>query len=193
MGLLDQVLGSVLGSRQAGSAAPQASSSMSPLVKAVLLALAAKAYQHYTSRPREAPDPSRPREAGALPADARPRPQPAPGGGPFGDPAGSLGGLGGLLGGLAGAGGLGALIEQFQRSGYNDRVNSWVGRGQNQPISPDELAKALGPDAIDELKQQTGMSRNEMLSELSHLLPEAVDQVTPEGRLPTQEEIRRWV
>jgi uncharacterized protein YidB (DUF937 family) len=81
------------------------------------------------------------------------------------------------------------LLEHFSRSGYDDRVNSWVGLGQNQPNSPNELGDALGPDEIDELEQQTGMPREELLSELSDVLPDAVDQFTPEGRIPTQEEV----
>ncbi len=136
------------------------------------------------------------------------------GGGPFGDLSGSLdprgggmgqgggpgagGGLGGMLpgglGGLVGGGGLGAIVDQFRQNGYGDQVDSWVGRGQNQRIAPDELEQALGPNTIQDLEQQTGMPRDEMLSELADELPDAVDQFTPEGRLPSEEEVSsRWV
>ena len=101
------------------------------------------------------------------------------------------GGLGGLLGGLAGAGGLEALIEQFRQRGQGDVINSWVGRGENRRIAPNQLEDA-GPEAIDELQERTGMPRDNMLAELSKLLPEAVDQFTPDGRVPTQEELSRW-
>jgi uncharacterized protein YidB (DUF937 family) len=146
------------------------------------------------------------------------------GGGPFGDLSGSLdprgggmaqgggpgqgggpeaggglggmlpGGLGGLLGGLVGGGGLGAIVDQFRQNGYGDQVDSWVGRGQNRRIAPDELEQALGPDAVQDLEQETGMPRHQMLSDLADELPDAVDQFTPEGRLPSEDEVSsRWV
>ena len=164
---------------------------MSPLTKTLLMLLAAKAYQHYTSRPAQTP-------GGSMHYDeqGRSRPQQLPGGMGSGFPGGlggaSGGGLGGLLGGLAGAGGLGALIDRFRGAGYEDQADSWVGRGQNRRIAPDELANALGADTLDELEQHTGMPRHQLLAELSNELPEAVDEFTPEGRLPTEEELRRW-
>ena len=101
-------------------------------------------------------------------------------------PAGALpGGLGGLLGGL---------LDQFRQNGYGDHVDSWVNTGQNRRLAPDELSQTLGPDTIDELEQQTGLPRQQLLSELSEELPDAVDQFTPDGRLPTEQEASsRWV
>jgi uncharacterized protein YidB (DUF937 family) len=191
MGLLDQILGSVFGSRSGTAPPQQAGSSMSPLTKALLLLLAAKAYQHYRSRPAQAP-------GGQMPYDqGRFGPQQGPGGGMGSAFPGGLGGalgggLGGLLGGLAGAGGLGALVDRFRDAGYGGQVDSWVGRGQNQRIGPDDMARALGADTLDELEQQTGMPRDQMLSELSDVLPEAIDDMTPDGRLPTEDELQRW-
>jgi uncharacterized protein YidB (DUF937 family) len=108
---------------------------------------------------------------------------------------GGLGGLlGGLLGGGAGGGGLGGVFDQFRQNGYGDHVDSWVGTGQNRRIAPDELSQALGSDTLDELEQQTGLPRQQLLSELSEELPDAVDQFTPDGRLPTEQEVSgRWV
>ena len=109
------------------------------------------------------------------------------------------GGLGGLLGGLFGGGGgsgggLGGLLDQFRQNGYGDHVDSWVGTGQNQRLAANELSQALGPDTLDELEQQTGLPRQQLLSELSEELPDAVDQFTPDGRLPTEQEVSsRWV
>jgi uncharacterized protein YidB (DUF937 family) len=118
-----------------------------------------------------------------------------PGGAPHGasQGGGGLGGAlgGGVLGGLVGTG-LGGLIEAFQRSGHGDVVNSWVGRGQNQPIPPGELGNVLGDDTLNVLEQQTGMPRDQLLSELSDTLPEVVDQLTPAGRPPTDEDLSRW-
>ncbi|MBA1159127.1 YidB family protein [Microvirga mediterraneensis] len=105
-----------------------------------------------------------------------------------------LGGLGGLLGGLFGGpsgpteGGLRGLLDQFCQNGDGDQVDSCVGTGQNRRLAPDELSQALGTDTLDELVQQTGLPRQQLLSELSEELPDAVDQFTPDGRLPTEQE-----
>jgi uncharacterized protein YidB (DUF937 family) len=104
--------------------------------------------------------------------------------------------LGGLLGGGGGhaGGSLGGLLDQFRQNGYADHVDSWVGTCQNRRLAPDELSQALGSDTLDELEQQTGLPRQQLLSELSNELPEAVDQFTPDGRLPTEQEVSsRWV
>jgi uncharacterized protein YidB (DUF937 family) len=111
------------------------------------------------------------------------------------------GGLGGLLGGaLAGGaagsllnGGLGSLLEQFQQNGQGQAAASWVGKGPNQDISESDLAKSIGSEDIDALAQHTGLSRNELLSGLSRELPNAIDELTPDGRLPTDQEASRWV
>ena len=93
---------------------------------------------------------------------------------------------GGLLGGLSG------MLRSFQHSGHGDVINSWVGPGQNQPIAPDQLHQALGPDAVNNLSRLTGMPQNELLSELSRVLPGVVDKLTPHGRMPDQAEMSRW-
>lgn len=106
-------------------------------------------------------------------------------------------GLGGLLGQLSGGlgsggvggllnGGLGELIERFKQSGHGDTVNSWVGPGPNKQIAPSQLEQAIGPDVLDTLSKQTGLSHEEILSRLSRELPDAVDKYTPQGRLPAE-------
>jgi len=179
MGLLDVLNGMQNGPRGPSDPSSQ-SSGMSPMTMAILGLLAWKAVKHLTAG-----------HSGAAPA---PAPGPAPGGatgGGLGDILkGNLGGL--LAGGAAGSvisGGLGDLLRQFQQSGHGDTANSWVGPGQNKPIAPNDLAKALGADQINALMSQTGMSREELLSGLSQQLPEAVDHLTPEGRLPTENEV----
>jgi uncharacterized protein YidB (DUF937 family) len=67
-------------------------------------------------------------------------------------------------------------------------VNSWVGAGQNQPIAPNQVADALGPDAIDQISKHFQMPRDQMLSELSTELPNALDRTTPQGRIPEDAE-----
>jgi uncharacterized protein YidB (DUF937 family) len=114
-----------------------------------------------------------------------------PGGGGLGDI------LGGLLGGGAGAGpalggGLSRLLGDLEGAGQGRTAQSWVGTGANQYIAPEDLGRALGPDTIDALVAQTGLDRGELLAGLSDHLPDLVDQLTPNGRMPTKQEYARW-
>ena len=83
------------------------------------------------------------------------------------------------------------LLKQFAQSGHSDTAGSWVGTGPNKAISPSDLASALGADKISALVRQSGMSRDDLLQGLSQYLPQAVDKLTPEGRLPTEQEAAR--
>jgi len=107
------------------------------------------------------------------------------------------GGLGSLLaGGGAGSvlsGGLNDLLAQFQQSGHGDTAKSWVGTGPNRDISPNDLDSVLGADKIETLAMQSGMSRDELLQGLSQYLPRVVDQLTPNGRVPTEQEVSRLI
>ena len=89
----------------------------------------------------------------------------------------------GQSGGSAG-GGVAGLIEQFQRSGQGDVIDSWVGTGQTQAISPDQLGSVLGGDLLGQLTRQTGMGEGDLLGQLSQVLPQLVDRATPEGHVP---------
>jgi uncharacterized protein YidB (DUF937 family) len=161
---------------------------MSPMTMAIMALLAWKAVKHFTA-------------PGAAPASPTQRPMPAPGPAPANTDGGSGGGfgdllkgpLGGLLGGAAAgsviSGGLGDLMKQLQQSGHGDTANSWVGSGPNKPISPGDLGSALGADQIDSIASQSGLSRDDLLRGLSQYLPQAVDHLTPEGRLPTDSEV----
>jgi uncharacterized protein YidB (DUF937 family) len=110
------------------------------------------------------------------------------------------GGLGGLLGQLGGAsaggvlsGGLGELIDRFREKGLGDTVDSWVRTGANKELQPAQLEQAIGPEILDTLSKQTGLSRDELLARLTRELPQAVDKFTPEGRVPTESEMSRSV
>ena len=107
-------------------------------------------------------------------------PASAPGTSPGANPQ-----AGGLLGGLGG------LLEKLQQSGQGDVAKSWVGSGQNQPISPGQLSSALGPSLIKTLAEKTGMSEQDVTAQLSNILPGFVDKLTPQGRVPTGDEIAR--
>jgi uncharacterized protein YidB (DUF937 family) len=185
MGLLDILNGMQNGPRgpSTASAQDQDKGGMSPITMAILALLAYKAVKHI---------------GGGQP-NAAPAPTPAPSpntvnAGAGGDLSDLLkGGLGGLLaGGAAGSvisGGLGDLLKQFQQNGHGDTANSWVGKGENKPIAPGDLANALGANQIDSLASQSGLSRDDLLSGLSQYLPGVIDHLTPEGRLPTEKEL----
>jgi uncharacterized protein YidB (DUF937 family) len=109
------------------------------------------------------------------------------GGGGLGDVLGSaLGGGGGAGAGGAGAGfgGLAGLVEQFSRAGMGDIAKSWVGTGQNLPISPDQLGQVFGRDTLSQMSNQLGMSHGDLLGQLSQMLPQVVDRLTPQGQIP---------
>jgi len=103
----------------------------------------------------------------------------------------ALGGcsLGGLLGGGALSGGLKDLIDRFRQTGQEQKAQSWVSTGANQSIEPHELEQVLGEERINWLVEETGMARDQLLAKLSGELPAAVDELTPEGRLPTDDEV----
>jgi uncharacterized protein YidB (DUF937 family) len=181
MGLLDVLNGMQNGPRGPSSPSSQSGGGMSPMTMAILALLAYKAVKHISGSSTATP--------------SAPAPAPAPGGGLGGSLGG--GGLGGLLGGvLAGgaagsvlSGGLGNLLNQLQQNGHGDTANSWVSPGPNKPISPGDLASALGADQISSLMSQSGLSRDELLTGLSQHLPEVVNHLTPDGRLPTEDEV----
>jgi uncharacterized protein YidB (DUF937 family) len=207
MGLLD-ILNSMQGSLPPGGGMPTnpraqpapgsaaESQGMSPMAKALLGLLAVYAMKHM-------------QRAGS--------PSPQPGGsagggdGGLGDILGGAGGgglgdllkgpLGGILGGTLGGaaagkalnGGLGDLLKQLQQGGQGEAAKSWVGPGPNKAISPSDLGSALGTDTLEHMSDQTGMSQDDILGQLSRYLPHFVDQLTPDGRLPTDQEAARMI
>ena len=94
------------------------------------------------------------------------------------------GGQGGQGGALGGIGGLIGLVARMQQSGLGDVAKSWVGTGQNQPISPDQLGGVLGQDTVAGMAGQLGMNQGDLLSQLSQMLPQVVDKLTPQGQIP---------
>ena len=184
MGLLDILNGMQNGPRGPSNPNAQSSGGMSPMTMAILALLAYKAVKHVSGgQPGAAPSPA-PVPGNTVNAGL-------PGGGGLGDIL--KGGLGGLLaGGAAGSvlsGGLGDLLKQFQQSGHGEVANSWVGPGANKPISEGDLASALGADRINNLASQSGLSSDELLKGLSQMLPDVVNHLTPDGRLPTPNEL----
>ena len=183
MGLMDVLNGMQNGPRGPSGPSTGSGGGMSPLTMAVLGLLAYKTFKIITSHATAAP---------VTPG--------APGQGQSASPGGGMSeilknGLGTVLaGGAAGgilSGGLNDLLKQFQQSGHGDVAKSWVDNAPNKAISTDDLAKALGGDQISTLMAHTGLSRQDLLAGLSQYLPEAVNQLTPDGRLPTEQELSR--
>lgn len=110
---------------------------------------------------------------------------------------GTMGGLGGMLSGasIGGvlSGGLRDLIERFKQNGHGDTADSWVKTGPNLPLAPEQLQQAIGPETLNTLSQQTGLTKEELLSRLTRELPAAVDKFTPDGRLPNEAEATRLI
>jgi uncharacterized protein YidB (DUF937 family) len=178
MGLLDVLNGMQNGPRGPSNPGAQTGGGMSPLTMAILGLLAWKAVKHFSGN--------------------QPSPAPAPGNAAGGGIGGGLGdvlkgGLGGLLaGGAAGSvisGGLGDLLRQLQQNGQSEAANSWVSTGPNKQISPDDLGRALGADQLNALSAQSGLSREALLAGLSQHLPDVINHLTPDGRLPTESEL----
>jgi uncharacterized protein YidB (DUF937 family) len=109
-----------------------------------------------------------------------------------------MGLLDGLLGGTVGAalvtaatdlieknGGISGLAQKFQEQGLTPIIQSWISTGENQPIAPEQVDKAIGPDLISELAAKAGVSPEELRQKLAEILPAAVDKLTPEGKLPS--------
>jgi uncharacterized protein YidB (DUF937 family) len=192
MGLLDVLNGMQNGPRGQQSSDTN-SGGMSPIMMAVLGLVAYKALKSFTGQ--AGTNRTAPSGAGA-PASQPDGKTNAGSGGGLGDLL-NKGGLGGLLaGGAAGSvlsGGLNDLLRQFQQSGHADTVNSWVGTGPNKTMAPNDLASSLGSDKINALMTQSGMSRDDLLQGLSQYLPQVVDQLTPAGRLPTEQEAQRML
>lgn len=93
-------------------------------------------------------------------------------------------GANGGIGGIGGIGGLAGLVEKFHQGGLGEVANSWVGTGQNLPVSPDQLGGVLGNDTISAMASKLGMNQGDLLGQLSHMLPQVVDKLTPNGQLP---------
>jgi uncharacterized protein YidB (DUF937 family) len=107
-----------------------------------------------------------------------------------------MGMLDGLLGGILGGGmvavvnsvieqhgGLQGVVSQFEKQGLGPTVKSWISNGPNLPISADEVHKALGPELMQQLSQKSGLSVSDLAQKLSQVLPQAVDKLTPDGKV----------
>ena len=183
MGLLDVLNGMQNGPRGQPQPAVPGSGGMSKITMALLGFLAYKAYKGLNPQPAQAGVPS------PYPDSQSREPQGA-------EPGGLAGVLRTIFGGGSVPGtvlsrGVGNTVQDFERSGHGEIARSWVDRGSNRSITPEKVEAALGEDGIKDLMQQTGMERDDLLATLSEHLPRVIDHLTPEGRLPTEQEASR--
>ena len=87
-------------------------------------------------------------------------------------------------------GGIGSLVSKLNSGGLGQHVQSWIGHGENQPVSPDQVRQALGEDQISRLAQQAGTTPDQAAQELAQKLPNAVDKLTPEGSVPEPDKMK---
>ncbi|WP_398898329.1 YidB family protein [Streptomyces sp. 3211.6] len=117
-------------------------------------------------------------------------------GGGQGGPAAAGGGniLGSLMGALLGGGGaggagannpLGELLDMLTKSGLADQAQSWIGTGDNQPVSGEQVVKALPDDALRQAAEHAGVSPQEAADQIAQHLPQVVDKLTPDGQVPS--------
>lgn len=83
-------------------------------------------------------------------------------------------------------GGVGELLDRFRNTGRKEEVDSWINQGPNRPLQRQHVEEAIDADTIETLSQQTGLSREELIDRLTKDLPEGVDKMTPDGRLPDE-------
>jgi len=166
---------------------------LSPAAIALLGVLAVKGYQNRDKIAGALQGVLGGKNAGGTPAPSGASSTDSATTGSDGGLGGLLQGLGNMLGGTASAGsvvsgGLGDLLNGFQQSGHGDLANSWVKDGPSRQPAPHQVEQAVGPDLIDQLAKETGLSRDELLKRLTTELPKAVDGLTPDGRVPTPQE-----
>ena len=103
----------------------------------------------------------------------------------------------GVLGGVVGAGmvsvvngiiekhgGVQGIVNEFEKNGLGATVKSWVGTGPNDPVSPADVHRVLGPDLLQQLSARSGLPVQELVEKLAQVLPQAVDRMTPDGTIP---------
>jgi uncharacterized protein YidB (DUF937 family) len=82
-------------------------------------------------------------------------------------------------------GGLQNVVSQFQKNGFGDTMKSWISQGQNLPITADQIRQALGSDMVKDLATKMGLPTDKIAELLAQHLPQAIDKVTPDGKLPS--------
>ena len=89
-------------------------------------------------------------------------------------------------------GGLQNVVSQFQKNGFGDTMKSWISQGQNLPITADQIHQALGSDTVKALAAKMGLPADKIAEMLAQYLPQAIDKVTPDGKLPSRAAETGW-
>jgi uncharacterized protein YidB (DUF937 family) len=111
----------------------------------------------------------------------------AMGGGQAQQPAGAgalINILGSLLNNGSQSGGLAGLIARFAQAGLGQHMQSWIGTGQNMPVSSDQLSQVFGQQGMQQMAQQAGMDHAEFGGMMAQVLPQLIDRLTPNGQVP---------
>lgn len=94
-----------------------------------------------------------------------------------------------MVGGLLAGGGLSKLLSGFQAHGLSSQADSWVGKGANEPVSGDQVRQVIGDDQIGEIAQKLGVSHEQAAQAVAEVLPHVVDHVTPDGQVPSEQDV----
>jgi uncharacterized protein YidB (DUF937 family) len=104
----------------------------------------------------------------------------------LGGPAGLQGGLDNIQS-LFGGNGLQGIVAQLTSAGLGQQVQSWIGTGENKPVSGQQVQQAMDPAALQRMAKQTGMSPDQISNHVAQALPSLIDQVTPSGKVPSSD------
>jgi uncharacterized protein YidB (DUF937 family) len=103
--------------------------------------------------------------------------------------AGAMGALLPILAGFLASGGLSKIMGGLRANGLSAQADSWVGTGSNQPVSGRDVEQAMGQEQIQQIAQQLGVSESTAADAVAQALPEVVDKVSPEGKLPPDQDL----
>jgi uncharacterized protein YidB (DUF937 family) len=110
-------------------------------------------------------------------------------GGRGGGGGGTMGALMPVLAGLLASGGLSKIMGGLKANGLSAQADSWVGTGANEPVSGKDIEQAAGREEIQKVAQQLGISESQAADVVAQALPEVVDKVSPEGKLPPEQDL----
>ncbi len=82
------------------------------------------------------------------------------------------------------SGGLAGIVDSFKEKGLGGIISSWISTGKNLPISADQIQQALGTEKIQQLAEKAGMSLEDVKAKLAEYLPNIIDKLTPDGKVP---------
>jgi uncharacterized protein YidB (DUF937 family) len=111
----------------------------------------------------------------------------------LGGQGGQEGGLGALSKLFSSNGGLQGITSKLSQNGQGQQVQSWIGNGQNQPVSGQHIQQSLDPDSVNQLAQQTGKTPEEASSHVAQILPQVTDQATPGGNMPSEDPLSKGI